>query len=415
MRRLLVVSDLHLGDNGSLEDFTCDQAFADLLNEYGPKGPTELVLNGDIVDFLQVQPLGALTVDAAPLKLETIFSRHPLVMPALARFANRGNTITLIEGNHDIEFLFPKVREKFVELYTTAGGEAARLQYSKLSRVEYPHVHIEHGHQYDEVNSFDYGNLFTQETTGTLRLPWGSRFVLRVFNNVEPRFRFIDKVRPEKAAALLLFLLDRDLFVENAIPLLGLTVEGWLNQIRMDFLKRPTSGWIPKGETSELPWDVIDALNESLNDMMILEQTRTIDEALISKGAGGSAARRIIERLNSGWKSSLSKANSYDVRAAEQITKEGPAQFVIFGHTHHAGVKRFASGCHYINSGTWTPLLDFPYAKDTDQWLIDAMDAAKYPVTNSPTFVRVQIVEDSCNAELMTWNAARRCAEPAGY
>jgi hypothetical protein len=60
-------------------------------------------------------------------------------------------------------------------------------------------------------------------------------------------------------------------------------------------------------------------------------------------------------------------------------------------------------------------LLDFPYAKDTDQWLIDAMDAAKYPVTNSPTFVRVQIVEDSCNAELMTWNAARRCAEPAGY
>src|SRR5215471_825452 len=111
--RVLVVSDLHLGDKGSLEDFHHDEAFAAFAAAYGKLGNTRLILNGDFIDYLQIQPLGALTVLAAVTKTKSVFDEHRSVLLALANFSRAGNRVTVVEGNHDIELLFPKVREAF--------------------------------------------------------------------------------------------------------------------------------------------------------------------------------------------------------------------------------------------------------------------------------------------------------------
>jgi len=125
--------------------------------------------------------------------------------------------------------------------------------------------------------------------------------------------------------------------------------------------------------------------------------------------------RRIIEHLQGSWESDIAKADSYDVQAAEAKAEEKDAKVVVFGHTHHMGRKRFENGRHYINSGTWTPLLRFPDRAKTDEWVKAAREGGSYSLQNAPTFVQVEIGASDCNAELMTWDPQTRRAVPAGY
>ena len=131
-RNLLIVSDLHLsegrhpasGKYSPTEDFFFDEEFARFLEHYQngqAPGKWHLIINGDFLDLLQVTSLeGAQPTLSRDLrrpdfgagcgeqetvfKLGKIVEGHPRFFEALAKFFGAGNLLTVIKGNHDVEF-----------------------------------------------------------------------------------------------------------------------------------------------------------------------------------------------------------------------------------------------------------------------------------------------------------------------
>jgi len=198
---LLILSDVHLGND--LNDLTPDAArrsqrvdvdLADLLAHYRRTKPAgrrwRLVIAGDFIDFIgmAILPREAddVSLDTAPsdeerahglgnaadhgrLKLRAVAARHPGVLQAVADFVADGHALTIVHGNHDVEFHWDVVKEDLkallVELAQRARGrhdEAFAAEF--LARIEFEPwffyvkgvAYIEHGHQYDTLCSTDH-------------------------------------------------------------------------------------------------------------------------------------------------------------------------------------------------------------------------------------------------------------------
>jgi metallophosphoesterase superfamily enzyme len=125
-----VISDLHVSE-GLLEDFDTELEghLLTFLDWFGQRPePSELVINGDFLDFVQASPwsgadLEDSTIEGIPLcfskgqslqKLGAIQIAHPLIFSALRTFlASNRNRLGILPGNHDADFFWPKVREQF--------------------------------------------------------------------------------------------------------------------------------------------------------------------------------------------------------------------------------------------------------------------------------------------------------------
>jgi UDP-2,3-diacylglucosamine pyrophosphatase LpxH len=196
-RNILVISDLHLGEDlrpGSANvsylrhlvklERELEGFLAHHTQERLDGRPWTLVVNGDMVDFMSVMILPDEEAHAddeaedrlyglgfgerqSQKKLEKVIVRHQGVFGKLAEFIAAGNELVIVVGNHDFEFHYPSVQRTLVEwlcgLAVGAGAdEDARQAFSK--RIQFcpwffyrqDLVYIEHGHQYDEYCSFDY-------------------------------------------------------------------------------------------------------------------------------------------------------------------------------------------------------------------------------------------------------------------
>jgi|SRR5579871_392276 len=414
MSRTLVVSDLHLGDRGSLEDFYQDEAFAAFTAFYGKAGNAQLILNGDFIDYLQVQPLGALTVPAAVEKTRVVLERHGVVLKALADFTSAGNRLTVVEGNHDIELLFPKVRDAIRGALKEAGGDLEWFELTRSVVAEYPYFHIEHGHQADRLNRFDYGALLSNERTEALNLPWGSRFVHRVFNSIEPDYPFIDKIRPESAAALILYLVDRPLFRTLFVPFMGLKVEDWMGQLRLARSVAPDA--YGKGSDCDGVWNAFAAQWSELWDFLErLERYGSQPSSGGAKGISDEAVSEIILSLNEAAKRPINSRTAYDAVAARKLAEQTGVQLIVYGHTHHAGRIDFGKGQSYINSGTWTALLNLPAKRETQAWLRKLGASENYPTINMPSFVEIRRDGPYQEAQLQYWDPRSNTVVAGGY
>ncbi len=229
--KLIVVSDLHISA-GALDDFDgeLEGAFLRFLDEVGVRGEgTELVINGDFLDFVQAPPwegddLESEAADtAAPLcfsqaqsveKLEAIGREHAQVFAALGRFlaVDARNRVVLMPGNHDPDLFWPDVRQRLRGM--VQAGSSAPVEDRVVFHLERayrpevcPAVWVEHGHQFDPVNSFfDNGQEIwaeeqpplNRDETGVDRL-WeclGTRFLIRFLNRLDREYPFVDNVKP---------------------------------------------------------------------------------------------------------------------------------------------------------------------------------------------------------------------------
>jgi UDP-2,3-diacylglucosamine pyrophosphatase LpxH len=198
---LLIISDLHLGEDlkpasksGYLRHVPLlERELESFLEHYRRSRrdgrPWELIVNGDMVDFLSVclfpegQPgsghadpedhvwgLGTGPEDART-KMTRVLERHPAVFRALARFVGAGNKLSIVVGNHDVEFHWPVVQDTFragvarlwseLPASTLPGalGPAelgAAISFHPWFYYQENIVWVEHGHQYDTFCSFDY-------------------------------------------------------------------------------------------------------------------------------------------------------------------------------------------------------------------------------------------------------------------
>lgn len=205
-RRLLVLSDLHLGRDcraitgfeGSVRpDPGFDVAFIDMLDLYtgGRESEWRLVFAGDFIDFVEVVlvpdekgPANLLLTfepskeersyglgteaERALVKLEMTLDYHRDFFAAVAGFVRRGGEVVIMRGNHDAEMHWRKVQRLFRrrlaelafrgaeyeldELLEERSAFQARIEFVPWCYIEPGRVYIEHGHQYDAYCSFDY-------------------------------------------------------------------------------------------------------------------------------------------------------------------------------------------------------------------------------------------------------------------
>lgn len=381
--KLVVISDLHLSEgwdeDGFLartEDFFFDQSFrrfTERLCDDAKKGCFfyRLIINGDFVDFLQFtsiketkeiegeilsmreQIMGPGTTEKKTLwKLKRLIDGHSVFFHALADFVARGNELLIIPGNHDIEWIMPSVQKAFKEallrLATSSNGMEERIEFSPWFYWDsLLSVFIEHGSQYDDINSFDYLPCPYRQNH-TIDLPAGSFFVRYLFNRLEEIYPFADNMKP-MSKFILWALTHRKIYVGwppgivrfiqffvRTLGKAGPIEKGWGEKLKIRQEKELRN----LADQSGLPEEVLTRL-----------RVNWIPSALHHK-CWPSLALRFFTNA---------ELDKYYYRTRAELVHEAVgARYIIFGHTHEADLFCLSPICsegkkdEYVNSGCWT-------------------------------------------------------------
>ncbi len=312
----LIVSDLHLGcglvlENGqlnALEEFYFDEKFAEFLHFYSTGRyqdcEVELILNGDIFNFLQIDYRGhfltVITEDMTVEILRRIVQGHPAFFKAIRDLVQRdGNSITYVVGNHDQGMLWPKAREYLNEVLGTS------VRYRSLVYF-FDGVHVEHGHMHEAANRLDPRKFFLKRNIPEpiLNLPLGSHFFVEVVLRIKQHYPHVDKIRPFNRMVRWAF------FNETMLTLRGF----WglaRYMIRSAFSKDPRRAF---------------PLRQLIRVMM---------ESAVFPDLSDSARR---------------------------ILGDDRVHTVVFGHSHVYQYRQWGHNREYFNTGTWTDLTSLDIA-----------------------------------------------------
>lgn len=303
------MSDFHLGkgryfEDGTqniLEDFIYDREFAEFLNYYRSgsfaDAEVELILNGDILNLLQIDTFGVhthlFTERSVIRAVQKIVEGHPEFFQALKRFAATPyHSIVYIVGNHDAGMLWPGPREVFSDAI------GAPVRFYDESYI-FDGVYVEHGQQHESFSQIDMRKPFI--TRGlpepVLNLPWGSLFVAVMLPEIKQARPHVDKVRP--ASALIRWIVIHDLFwgIKTAFLIAKFVIETILTRSRYQITQGVQATWSLLKEISIYP--------------------------------------------------------NYDKIAFKILESHENVNTVIFGHTHILRYRRWREGKEYFNEGTW--------------------------------------------------------------
>jgi UDP-2,3-diacylglucosamine pyrophosphatase LpxH len=235
MRSVFIISDLHLGGDYPVPPEKrgfrlCTHADAivrfveERTKEIGKNGPSEIVLNGDTVDFLAERDLPAggphqaatwssFTADpqAAVDKFKAIVCRDKAVFDVFGPFLAAGGRLTVLLGNHDVELSLPPVRRELRKaLGVKAGHDFEFFEDGEAYIIG--DALIEHGNRYDKWNQIDFDGLRRVRSLMSRRQavpdqyqfapPAGSEMVVSVINEIKRDYAFVDLLKPETSAAV---------------------------------------------------------------------------------------------------------------------------------------------------------------------------------------------------------------------
>ena len=317
---VLVISDLHLsagkmikGKRNLLEDFHYDNELVDFLNYYSSGDyqdiEVELVINGDFFDFLAVPYVEFYDDEfwsetAALEKLKMIMNAHSGVLEALKRFLSKPEKkIVYIIGNHDAEFVFDSLKDEFLNFF----GELKKkiiLSNSISTHIPVKGVCIQHGHQYERAHEFDQQNAVIETLNGEKYFipPWGSYYVTNVINKYKQERSFINAVRPIKHFIIHGILFDT-----------FFTVRFILSNIYYFFMVRFWHFYMTKS-----------SLKQVFEDLM-----------------------RELELFQ-----------DYESLTRQFFENHHESKVLIVGHTHNPTLRIFNDGTMFINTGTWTRMVN---------------------------------------------------------
>lgn len=281
----------------------------------GTPVPVELIINGDFLDPLNVPVEGefedAVTEQLSLKKVRAILTAHARVSAAIRRFAALpGKTVTYLVGNHDADLFFPAVREEITRAWDPEGrypSPKVRLEVEK-DRLTYPEgVEIRHGNQLEAGSNLNFEKPVLTDFLDepVLNLPWSSIYVLKILNRMKWEREYIDKIRPVKVYVFA-----------------GLLFDTWFT-LRFVFLSlfyflKTRFSFSP---TKRATWKMTrDILKQESRLFLDLEEE----------------ARQILDERS-------------DLKT------------IIFGHTHLPMNKLYADGKQYINTGTWTKMVNLDF------------------------------------------------------
>ncbi|MBC8162125.1 MAG: metallophosphoesterase [Roseiflexaceae bacterium] len=386
--RKIIVSDLHFGAGDRADDFTADDEFVEFMVRYvQQEQPTELILNGDTFEFLQVRLPGVGDYDfsawAAAQRLNTILAAHPQVIGALRDFvAKPGNEITIIIGNHDFELHYASAKQLLHQALNVPESES-RLRFG--ISYEGHGLYLEHGNQFDSWNAFVHFGGIAQP----FEIVRGTRVVKDVINPLEEDpldvAPLIDNVKP--TSAFLWYMLS-------------------LPQLRKPAARRyVTRGLLRMFRTVALPTvykakpmlavreELLGAPGETLQREIALQARYELDPALrqaaAAKHGGEEPELRLRQRgraLVAGVARRLGRSRDVEEAALNALQTEARANLraeirafktetqramsrtasstahqhntlFVCGHTHAAEVVPLGEDKTYINTGTWTQVV----------------------------------------------------------
>lgn len=453
-KTVYLVSDLHLGQGRNrsdntwhvLEDFRVDEAFSAFIDHISASQEhVELVIAGDFIEYLQILPELGLQAPRDHLGLtehqslqrtfvvlgqSNVATGHPEVFAALRRFMQRGNSLTMLAGNHDIDLLWPRV---WLLLYYNIcpPGSANRFRLEPFSytigSAPSGRIYIEHGHEHDRANRF--GNQmqepFVYDAEGTKRLKrcWGTLFVDKVYNQLEEQCWFIDNIKPISRVikmglkgdfvftATAMALLAK-FFLTKGTPMLGglsfgtaaggeaeqPTVEQAINAVEDEELRTYLGMRLVQDPSfrAEFAQEVQHFSTEeqrAMEDMQAGAEELEWEEPLPETVSFGLAER-------------VEEETAYQKAAREVMEQDASISTVVMGHTHHA-IDRLPLTLsdgrtgYFFNSGTWTPRL----IERTEPYTWEELEEAHH-YTSSLDYLRFTPDENGeYHAELRSWIA----------
>lgn len=224
---LLLISDLHLGSHlkprmrGEFVHLASkiEETFPQFVDHYLRRGEWQLVINGDFIDFWNVDlpdHVGEVGERLAVRRLHAVFDAHPRVEDALARFLRAGHGVVFVAGNHDAELLYAGVRQAIVErlegaMADDADGDAAktrtgmvrldamppgRIRFVRWFLREEGGAWIEHGHKFDPSCATP---AALSPTRGEALVQTVAEVATRNFSNLMPE---IDYDAPDKFSGM---------------------------------------------------------------------------------------------------------------------------------------------------------------------------------------------------------------------
>jgi UDP-2,3-diacylglucosamine pyrophosphatase LpxH len=409
MRRKVIVSDLHLGPGTSdprfhgIEDFYADAEWPSFLAREAAKGPTDIIIDGDFVEFWQIAtalhalprpndpkqpPKGAvLGADQAfaVTAIDLVIAAHPDVFRALGRFLDGGDhRVIIIAGNHDADLLWPKVQLQIAR--AIGPRDPSRLRF--LDAVAYQHggVYIAHGHEFDAANRFATQHApFGRDRDGRCRLQtnWGEVFVDIFYTETERQIPFIDNLWPEKAG-IVWALRDnpdtaRDLgAAARAIELLRAAHGKGLNRDMAGAILQSTFGLPGKTRGPESPKEVLEhsldrltdgdasaeAIIVALADLATDPDLANVRTGLVAAAAALPDPRATLAAIRTIDPDGLARlqaklfGDSMDT-AARNVMRDRNVDIVVLGHTHSVGgfvhplSRHDGKPGYYANTGSW--------------------------------------------------------------
>ncbi len=364
--RRIVVSDLHFGGGDKLDDFEADEDFESFVTSYVLNGtPTELILAGDTLEFLQVCLTDVADDDwsahAAVCRLEAIVAAHPRVFAALAAFvAQPTNQLTILIGNHDFELHYRAAKQRLCAVLGVAADDA-RVRFG----IEYTGggIYLVHGNQFDAWNRFvNFAGI--SEPFEEVR---GTQIVKEIINDLEEDSLeiapLLDNVKPTSAFfwyALALPRLRRPAarrFVARAL-LRFIQIAVWPTPHHM-----PITGRGPGGLLSAPPFALIWSALAAFRRLRVARQ-RQVARQVSEVASMVAPPEPVLDQVQHEASRQLQReVRQFNDKVAREMTRlaqlpeyAGNSLFVC-GHTHQAGVMDLGADRYYINTGTWTEII----------------------------------------------------------
>lgn len=414
LNRKIVISDLHLGMGqrdgrwSPLEDFRFPAIFRSFLESVGKSGNTDLIIDGDFIDFWQVLPqldeirlpqLGS-TEGESLAKLEAALIQHRQTFADLKRFAEIGkNRLIIIPGNHDVDLFWPSIQRR---LQRELALPLNQKLFFTTSCYESQGVHIEHGHQYDEANRFRNVNApFVTDDNSVRRLEtnWGTVFMSRFYNQVETERPFIDNLTPE-VAGIAWALQNEFRFSLKQLGRLGIMIlkdQKALAQLKL--VVRTLGDEEPPKKVPEKTVDNLLRLYEGADPELAKTLRRTVQTEEARKEAENALKEITPDEwamLQAGFEkvepteTLENKLQSLDpyIQAARRIVVRRPdIGIVVMAHTHELDSDVVAldglglPNRWYVNTGCWQKVLKVKAAKESGkQWTDLSLDDAIFPL-----------------------------------
>jgi UDP-2,3-diacylglucosamine pyrophosphatase LpxH len=430
---LLILSDVHLGNDlndlmpdGARRSASVDVDLVSLLRHYraAPRGGRRwrLVIAGDFIDFIgmaifpqdgelstapseeeRAHGLGNASDDASA-KLRAVVARHRPVFDAVGEFLADGHALTLVHGNHDVEFHWVAVQEQLRGLLSDiarrAQGGDALFAADVASRIDFAPwfyyvggvAYIEHGHQYDTLCS-------TEHVMAPLA-PGDPRHLARSFSDILLRWvvrptRGVPEYGHEHMGLLSYVVLGLRLGVGGVVRLLARFLCAVAEMLRLRRAYVSETAHFPREEQERKMAALADTMRVGIERLRALAAlqvppvTQSVSKILagvlldrlglaLACGAaiamlataaprhpwcwplmgalavGWALTHRHLSARRREWFGDKLDNDAKLVERAGHLAHLFPAAFVVMGHTHTPVQVPVAEGTTtYINVGSW--------------------------------------------------------------